>query len=493
MTHNVCQGDELGIINLAITGGTVDTITDYNVAWTDINSNTVGFGIPIDSLPAGTYISTIEDNNLCLTSISTKITHPDSLVVTSILSKDLKCFRSIDGEINIAAVGGVGPIYSIDSGQTYVSGPSFTGLDTGIYYVSITDVNSCSSYPPGMTQIQLIEPDSFYVDAVIIEDVSCFGENTGTIEISASGGNFLSYSIDGGVTVADSSYFDSLYAGTYVVQAVDSAGCQGANTSNNSVDILEPALLQASATSILGVNCQQDTTGQVVISPTGGVGQYRIIWETGDSTFALSGLNGLEYLYTVADSNLCLFEGDIKIPTIDADCDSIPDATDGFDDYDNDGLPNYLDTDSDNDDLSDFIEANFSRDTTFTFGETDINKYSDCDIDGSPDFLDLDYCQTFNPGVFTPNGDGINDYLVIPGIEAYPQNTLTIYNTSGQVVYQLSPYDNSFDGISSQTVFITSGEGYLPTGTYFYTVTIPEIKDKNPTDWKKSGYLYLQR
>ena len=493
VTNNLCQGDELGIINMAITGGTVDTITDYVVTWTDVNNNIVGFGIPIDSLAAGTYVSTIEDNNLCLTSISTKITHPDSLIVSSIVYEDLTCYRSIDGEINIAAYGGVGPLYSIDSGQTYTSTGAFTGLDTGFYYVSITDLNSCTSYPSGITQIELTQPDSFYVDVVTIEDVGCFGENTGTIEITASGGNLLSYSIDGGITLSDSAYFDSLYAGNYSVQVVDSAGCQGTNSSNNSVDILEPTLLQASATTIVGVKCEIDTNGQATITPTGGVAPYQIIWETGDSTFTLSGLNGVQYLYTVADSNLCLYEGDIKIPTTDADCDSIPDATDGYDDFDGDGFPNYLDTDSDDDELPDLLESNFSRDSAFTYGETDISKYSDCDEDGSPDFLDVDYCQTFNPGVFTPNGDGINDKLVIPGIKKYTQSILTIYSPTGQVVYQKSPYDNSFDGTSSKSVFINRGDGYLPTGTYFYTLTIPEIRQSNPTEWRKSGYLYLQR
>ena len=143
--------------------------------------------------------------------------------------------------------------------------------------------------------------------------------------------------------------------------------------------------------------------------------------------------------------------------------------------------------------MPDLLESNFSRDSAFTYGETDISKYSDCDEDGSPDFLDVDYCQTFNPGVFTPNGDGINDKLVIPGIEKYTQSILTIYSPTGQVVYQKSPYDNSFDGTSSKSVFINRGDGYLPTGTYFYTLTIPEIRQSNPTEWRKSGYLYLQR
>jgi gliding motility-associated-like protein len=474
-----------------------------------VSNNIVGFGIPIDSLGAGTYISTIEDNNLCLTSISTKITHPDSLIVSSIVYKDLTCYRSIDGEINVSAYGGVGPLYSIDSGQTYASLGAFTGLDTGFYYVNVTDVNACTSYPVGITQIELVQPDSFYVDIVTVTDVLCFGENTGTIEITANGGNLLSYSIDGGTTLADSAYFDSLYSGLYIVQVVDSAGCQGTNSSNNSVNVPEPLILQASATSIVGTICETDTTGRATIIPSGGVSPYQIIWETFDSTFTATGLNGFEYMYTVADSNLCLYEGVVKIPTTDADCDSIPDVTENaFNnlDVDNDGIPNYRDRDSDGDLLPDWLEIDPNRDGRPAYGEIDISKYDNCDSTEEqntggplalvPNFLDPEACDTvlFIPGVFTPNGDGKNDNLVFPGIESYTMSTLTLFNRNGEIVFQKSPYDNSFDGASSRTVFLNSNrDSYLPTGTYFYTLVIDDLLEEYPDQARMQGYIYIQR
>ena len=65
----------------------------------------------------------------------------------------------------------------------------------------------------------------------------------------------------------------------------------------------------------------------------------------------------------------------------------------------------------------------------------------------------------------SPNGDGINDYLVIDGIGAYPDNQLMIMNRNGELVYEGKGYDNSnktFDGHSSK-----NGKLQLP-GTYFY-------------------------
>jgi len=67
----------------------------------------------------------------------------------------------------------------------------------------------------------------------------------------------------------------------------------------------------------------------------------------------------------------------------------------------------------------------------------------------------------------SPNGDGINDFLLIEGITAYPDNHLMIIDRNGTVVYQAKGYDNStrvFDGHSN-----INGSMQL-SGTYFYSL-----------------------
>jgi gliding motility-associated-like protein len=90
----------------------------------------------------------------------------------------------------------------------------------------------------------------------------------------------------------------------------------------------------------------------------------------------------------------------------------------------------------------------------------------------------------------SPNGDGLNDYFNIQGLDKFPDNTLEIYNRYGVKVYETTNYGangNWFRGISEGRVTINKGEG-LPTGTYFYT-----LKFKMPDgDYKdKAGYLYI--
>jgi len=85
----------------------------------------------------------------------------------------------------------------------------------------------------------------------------------------------------------------------------------------------------------------------------------------------------------------------------------------------------------------------------------------------------------------SPNGDGINDFLVIDGILAYPDNKLSIMNRNGQLIFEAKGYDNSskiFDGHSNKT-----GQMQLP-GTYFYSL---EYTVKGVTK-HKTGFLVLK-
>jgi gliding motility-associated-like protein len=89
-----------------------------------------------------------------------------------------------------------------------------------------------------------------------------------------------------------------------------------------------------------------------------------------------------------------------------------------------------------------------------------------------------------HPGV-TPNGDGINDYLVIENINQYPDNKLSIMNRSGQLIYQAQGYDNSsktFDGHSNK-----NGQMQLP-GTYFYQLDYTV----NGSTKHKTGFIVLK-
>jgi uncharacterized repeat protein (TIGR01451 family)/gliding motility-associated-like protein len=111
----------------------------------------------------------------------------------------------------------------------------------------------------------------------------------------------------------------------------------------------------------------------------------------------------------------------------------------------------------------------------------------DCDMDGIPDYLDPDDCDFKTQIVITPNGDALNQYWKIRGIDNFPNNEVIIFNRWGNEVWKVRGYSNldqrkRFEGRGN----LTNG-GDLPDGTYFYVV---DLKDgKGP----RKGFLVIKR
>jgi gliding motility-associated-like protein len=66
------------------------------------------------------------------------------------------------------------------------------------------------------------------------------------------------------------------------------------------------------------------------------------------------------------------------------------------------------------------------------------------------------------PSSFSPNGDGINDVWNIKLLDSYPENTVEIFNRSGQKVFNSLGYNVPFDG--------TYHNDPLPVGVYYYII-----------------------
>jgi gliding motility-associated-like protein len=117
----------------------------------------------------------------------------------------------------------------------------------------------------------------------------------------------------------------------------------------------------------------------------------------------------------------------------------------------------------------------------------------------SVEFVPLDYAiltlggnkGDTEPGVInmdsyllSPNGDGVNDTLIIENLELSPNNTLSIYNRYGVLVYQMENYNNQFDGKSNVEMVVNQPEG-LSAGVYFYIMKLEDLGEEH------QGYLYI--
>ena len=80
----------------------------------------------------------------------------------------------------------------------------------------------------------------------------------------------------------------------------------------------------------------------------------------------------------------------------------------------------------------------------------------------------LFYNELFIPNAFSPNGDGVNDFWEILGLQNYSGNKLEVYNRLGIKLYETNDYKNDWYG--------TYNGQQLPDGTYFYLLYLSEAR-----------------
>jgi gliding motility-associated-like protein len=66
------------------------------------------------------------------------------------------------------------------------------------------------------------------------------------------------------------------------------------------------------------------------------------------------------------------------------------------------------------------------------------------------------------PNIFSPNGDGVNDTWVIPGIETLPKSQVHVYDRMGRAVFSTRSAEKVWDGMYKGKP--------IPVGTYYYII-----------------------
>ena len=227
--------------------------------------------------------------------------------------------------------------------------------------------------------------------------------------------------------------------------------------------------------------------------------------------------NGLNLIDTDND-------GDADFVDLDSDNDLVPDAIEGHD-YDHNGIADVSpsNADQDGDGLDDGYEGNDANDgyivndeifnpaidlpnrdeadevdyrdidddndginTADEDGNEDGDPTNDnCDEDYWPNYLDETPCNIV-PNGFSPNGDGVNDTLVVPALSEYPNFKMEIYDRWGGKVWEYSRKGSLtpqwWDGYSQHSLTLNKGE-LMPAGTYFYVIEFNKNNRKRETGW----------
>ncbi|MDM9632737.1 gliding motility-associated C-terminal domain-containing protein [Robiginitalea aurantiaca] len=87
----------------------------------------------------------------------------------------------------------------------------------------------------------------------------------------------------------------------------------------------------------------------------------------------------------------------------------------------------------------------------------------------------------------SPNGDGINDVLIIEELVDSRNNKLQIFDRNGLKVFELNNYQDEFDGTANVNSLIINQNAGLSEGVYFFLATLFDL------GLEFQGFLYLDR
>jgi len=299
-TDLVCNGDGSGSATADINGGT----PPYTYEW----SSDPGLNqAVISDLNAGSYLLTVTDTNSCEISIPFNINEPLALELQTVSVIDVDCAGQNTGSATVLASGGSTP-YSYEwNTDPITTGPAISSVSSGVYQVVVTDANACTD----TLDIEISEPDPLQINLVDQVNLNCFGDETGSLEVGASGGTPpFQYSWNT-VPPTIGTSLTNLEEGSYTVTVTDNKGCQAVET----YSITSPDQIEIQVESIQNVLCSGEATGSVTVSANGGIPDYSFEWNDPNTQTGATAdnLTAGTYTVTVTDQNSCTGQLEITI------------------------------------------------------------------------------------------------------------------------------------------------------------------------------------
>jgi len=277
-----------GSLTVTAFGGTAP----YTYEW----SNGAVTSTIIDLAP-GAYQATITDAKACTKAIElVDLMAPTLMFIDIAQFENESCHGLEDGSIGIEVAGGSTPYtYAWNNGATT---QDLSNLPGGEYIVTITDVNGCDIVSSTLEVISF-SPLSSSLDAHF--NVSCFGQNDGSIYISTPP-NEGPYTFDwsNGET---SQNITQLSPGDYAATITSTSGCI---FYTDSFEISEPPLLDLEVVSTESPSCNGFFNGNIDVNLTGGSSPYVYSWNNGGNTEDLNNIPAGSYNLAVIDNNGCV-------------------------------------------------------------------------------------------------------------------------------------------------------------------------------------------
>ena len=249
------------------------------------------------SLNGGSFVDMAAQGYPAALSLRPNITVACPTIATN--TTQIACAGDTNGLVTVTIAGGLPPFsYNWSTGSTDTS---IVNLSAGTYYVTLTDGNNCVTIDSSIivNPIPLVGGDTTLL-------VTCADSCNGSAFALPTGGTFPYY-FQWDTTANSSITYDvhDLCAGNYQCTVTDFRGCTV--IINTTVEVYSPidSILKTDATSTGGT----DGTATIYYSDS----SWTYLWNTGDTTTGITGLNAGWYTITATDSLGCMVVDSIEI------------------------------------------------------------------------------------------------------------------------------------------------------------------------------------
>lgn len=294
-TNVSCNGLSDGSISVTTSGG----IAPYQFLWSYNGITTQN----LTNVPAGNYTVTITDTSGCTYEILDIQISENPPLNAGITSTPTGCSVNSTGTATVTASGGTGA-----GTYTYLWTPgnfntaTISGLSAQTYTVTVTDSNQCSTQSSvviGTSSSPVITQQSY-------QDVNCYGDSSGFINISVSGGTApFSFQWNNGALTQN---IANLIAGNYSLTVTDSNQC----TATYSKTIIQNSRILPNLT-LVNAPCNGAATGSITSNPSGGAGSYQFQWSGGSASNTETGSAGSTHTVTITDALGCKVDTTVTI------------------------------------------------------------------------------------------------------------------------------------------------------------------------------------
>jgi gliding motility-associated-like protein len=301
-----CNGDSDGSALANGTGGN----GGFTYHWEDDIGTTLSDVALLDNIAIGTYYVTATDALGCSITSSTIVTEPAVLTLT-VVGVDASTYGNNDGSATANPLGGTMPYNyewenSAAPGVIISTDQTALNLTTGTYCVTVTDDNGCT-----VSDCVFIDqpPDQLAGVLANHDNISCFGEDDGTITINGYGGTpayIFEWEDDLGTPIGSGPTISNLEPGDYYFTITD----QLAYTWDTMITIIEPPVFVFNSISNTDETCYGGSDAHVEVVVSGGTPPYSYLWEDASGPIAIDNdtlynVPAGDYFVTITDANGC--------------------------------------------------------------------------------------------------------------------------------------------------------------------------------------------